>query len=257
MPGEAVLQKWEKALRRFLRDWQNRDEVIGALVTGSYAAGTATRFSDIDIHIVLDDHVTWRERGNVVVDGFLIEYFANPVSQILKYMDEDFKRGRRTDARMFVIGHIIFDKNGAVEELQKQARIKLRKHFPRPNALWIENSKYELWDSLDNLTELNERLSPNFNCSYYFHLARMISIYSFFLGFDTPPFARLYQYLTDGDFRKKYKLENPPDRRFASLIAKCMVKADFPKLKELTGYVLTRMGGFEINGWKLRSRVEI
>jgi predicted nucleotidyltransferase len=62
---------WEHALDRFLLGWKVRAYVKGAVVCGSRVAGTATKFSDIDVHIVMDDRVRWRERGLKIVDGYL------------------------------------------------------------------------------------------------------------------------------------------------------------------------------------------
>jgi len=69
---------WQLALEKFLKEWKEKDFVEGALLTGSYAIGMETKYSDVDVYIILSDSVEWRERGNKVIDGVLIEYFANP-----------------------------------------------------------------------------------------------------------------------------------------------------------------------------------
>ncbi|WP_231630083.1 nucleotidyltransferase domain-containing protein [Lysinibacillus sp. ZYM-1] len=76
------MDNWKIALETLLKDWQGRDDVVGTLVCGSYVTGKPSKRSDIDVHIVLENDVTWRERGNQIIDGFLIEYFANPPGQI-------------------------------------------------------------------------------------------------------------------------------------------------------------------------------
>ncbi|SYZ72580.1 conserved hypothetical protein [Candidatus Zixiibacteriota bacterium] len=251
------MKSWERALRKFLDEWEGRPEVIGALVTGSFAAGTATKYSDIDIHIVLSDKVTWRERGNRVVDGYLIEYFANPVRQIMKYFENDFRIGRHTDARMFVIGKIIFDKTGAVARLRECARRDLKRPFAKPAKTWVETAKYELWDGLDNLKELGHSRSRNFSLMYNWQMMRTVALYARFLRIEMPPAARLLKYFSDRKFREKYEMTIFPDRKFISLAKRCLESPAFPGIEKLTGHVLQKMGGFEINGWKLKTPLDI
>ena len=50
---------WEKALDKFLQDWRRKKYVLGAMLTGSYAMGSPTRYSDIDIVIILR-LLSWR-----------------------------------------------------------------------------------------------------------------------------------------------------------------------------------------------------
>ena len=83
------MKDWETALDKFLVSWKVRKEVTGVLVCGSFVTGKPAPHSDIDLHIVLSESVLWRERGNKIVDGFLIEYFANPPRQIREYFKED------------------------------------------------------------------------------------------------------------------------------------------------------------------------
>lgn len=65
------MEKWKKAMNTFIEGWRSNQDVVAAMVCGSYVTGKASRRSDIDIHIVLNDEVEWRERGNQYVDGFL------------------------------------------------------------------------------------------------------------------------------------------------------------------------------------------
>src|SRR4051812_21721623 len=71
----ASRDRWGKLIENFLAEWQAREPLVGALVTGSRVIGTATPESDIDIHLILPDDVEWRERGNLRIDGLLVEYF--------------------------------------------------------------------------------------------------------------------------------------------------------------------------------------
>ena len=78
------------------------------------------KYSDVDVYIVLSDMIDWRERGNVIIDGVLVEYFANPVKQIRHYFEKEFKQNIRSTARIITIGKVLFDKTGIAEELKKK-----------------------------------------------------------------------------------------------------------------------------------------
>ena len=83
------MENWEKALKKFLQRYENEDYYEGAIACGSYVSGNNNEFSDIDVHIVLKRGNEWRERGNLEIDGFLIEYFANPVNKYESYMEDE------------------------------------------------------------------------------------------------------------------------------------------------------------------------
>ena len=81
------MNDWEKALEKFLDKYKNEDYFLGAILTGSYVIGNNDENSDIDIYIVTKDTTTWRERGNKLIDDFLIEYFINPKKKVLSYFE--------------------------------------------------------------------------------------------------------------------------------------------------------------------------
>ena len=108
---DTAKNNWQLALEKFLEEWKEKDFVEAALLTGSRAIGTDTLYSDVDIYIILSDSVDWRERGNKVIDGVLIEYFANPPRQIKHYFEKEFKENSKCTARIVAVGETLFDKN--------------------------------------------------------------------------------------------------------------------------------------------------
>jgi predicted nucleotidyltransferase len=254
------MKTWEDSLNTFLKTWQNKKEVIGALLCGSHVTGTATKFSDIDIHIILSDKVNWRERGNKVVDGHLIEYFANPAKQIRKYFEENYKNNSRSDARMFTVGKILFDKKGEAKKLQEEAKKQIKRAFKKPTKLQIEFAKYSLWDNLDNLKDLADQNSPNYKIFYYINLQNAIRTYGKFLGVEVCATTKLSKFLNDDDFKKRYSIEGFKDKKFVALANACLVDDSLAKslknTEKLIGYVQQKMGGFNIDGWKVRTKVD-
>lgn len=83
---------WKIALNKFV-DKYKKDELVKAiLLVGSYAVKNNDEYSDIDVYIIIDEKANYRERGNTLIDNYLIEYFINPVNKIIEYMEND-KRG--------------------------------------------------------------------------------------------------------------------------------------------------------------------
>ncbi|NDI33922.1 nucleotidyltransferase domain-containing protein [Chengkuizengella sediminis] len=254
------MEKWETALNSFLIEWKQRPEVTAVMVCGSYVTGNPSPRSDIDIHILLDDKVEWRERGNKVVDGFVIEYFANPPKQIIKYFEEDFNNKRTMSMVQFLTGNVLFDHTGIVEHLKTEAARWKNKIYERYDETLIEVKKYSIWDSYDNLLDCFEQHRPDFQLVYNNALSHLFNDYSSFLGYQQIPYYQLYTFLTNPIYHKKY-LTNPfPDSQFSQLFIQAVeensIELMMESFKNLTDYVLEKMGGFHIDGWKIKSSVE-
>jgi predicted nucleotidyltransferase len=253
--------EWKKALSKFIAPWKKRNDVVGALVCGSYVTGNPSRHSDIDVQILLDGKVKWRERGNKIVDGFLIEYFANPLPQNFKYFERDYLRDRdRTNAHMFLTGEVLFDKNGDMETLVQAAGKWEKKKFSKLDNGGVERAKYSVWDNRDNLEEVFERGSDDFYLVYYDYLRNLLEIYAQFLTYPRIKTRKALKFLSSTKERAKYRLEDFPDKRFVALFMKAVVLKDRKKMmneyRSVAEHVLKEMGGFEIDGWKLRSDLE-
>ena len=252
-----MLSNWEKALEKFLEPWEKMDEVEAAMLTGSYATGNQSRYSDIDVHIILADNVTWRERGNKIIDGFLIEYFANPPGQLKKYLKEDWSGYSRNDSNMYVNGKILFDKTGIMGKLKENAKNELARPFPEMNKINLELGRYFIWDELQNLFDLYYNNDPGFNYSYHLLLDLIINKYSQYKKSPLLPKSKLWKCLFDEEFRSKYNMKINLEKDFIALIHKCLTAPNIEAIKELSEYTLENMGRFNIDGWKLRSPVEL
>jgi len=57
----------------------------------------------------------------------------------------------------------------------------------------------------------------------------------------------------------KYLLQDFPDRQFVDLIKKALIESNKEQAlhlyEKISNHVLAKMGGFKIDGWKLRSPV--
>ena len=247
--------EWKEAADKFLEEWKDKDYVVGAVVAGSYVTGNPTPNSDVDIHILLSDDIQWRERGNKIVNGYLIEYFANPLKRQYKYLEEDYKKRTRTTTHMFSNGLILFDKTGEVKKFVSEMKKLDKEPFEEVSKEEIEMMKYFIWDNFDNVEGHYKAGKKGFELVYYNSLYKIYSSYSKYLGETIVQPQKFYEELVDD---KKVFLEKGfRDEKFCKLIEKSVNEKDkqdlVNNLKELTEYVLEQMGGFEIDGWIVRN----
>ena len=259
-PGEGEARRtphWVAALNEWLAPWRKRPEVTGALVCGSYVTGEPSPRSDIDVHLLLKPSIRWRERGNDIVDGFLIEYFANPPKMIQKYFIEDFSNNVHHCATQFATGRVLFDEIGAVRRIKAAARKWIAKPFRKPSAAETAAAKYGLWDQLDNFHDACERGAPGLPYVYAQQLSWLLRTYARHRGDCIPSPIKTYRFLTANDFATRYLQRTFSDAMFGRRLAAAMLETDPAKmrssLESLTRYVHRKMGGFEIDGFRLRS----
>ena len=257
------MEKWQKPLDKFLSEWKDRPYVLGAILTGSRATTHYSERSDFDVYIILSDSIRWRERGNKVIDGLLFEYFANPAKQIRTYFKKEFSDYDRLTSTMFVTGKVIFDRTGAVRRLVREAQRWLDKDFPKQGRQQREQDKYAVSDLLDGLRDLHDHGSKGFEFLYYHTLKRTFDGYAKFLRVEPPSTneSKMVKILEDADFRRQYKIREFPDRIFVRLFLRCLEKKTdaerMDSIDMLAKHVLNKMGGFDIDGWKLRSKLDL
>lgn len=255
---------WKQKLDIFLAHFEHINEVVGILVCGSYITGNPTNHSDLDVHLILDSSVDFRERGNKIVDGLLIEYFANPPQQILKYFEEDISENSLMAQTQFATGEILLDKNGEVQKLKEKARAMIADFYVKDdnssNMQMFALSKYGLWDMLDDLQDAFENGRPDFDFLYFNNLDRMIAIY---MGCINRPYhcKVILGNITDSTVREKYLLKELPDAAISGLIVQCIKAASKDEKLELyqrlTTEILDKCGGFSIDGFKFKSGLDI
>jgi len=252
---------WEEKLAAFLSGFEHIDDVVGVLACGSYVTGSPTAHSDLDVHIVLDDRAAYRERGNKIVGGLLIEYFANPPRQILRYFEDDFRNVNPCSQTQFATGRILMDKTGDVAALKEKALAMLDtlRESEKAKPAMSELAKYGLWDMLDDLQDAHERDRPDFDFLYFNFLDRMVA--SYMRSLNRPYNAKtMLGNITDSAVKEKYLLRELPDAEIGSLIAQSITAASraekLDAYEKLTSAILESAGGFRIDGFKFKSDLD-
>ena len=195
-----------------------------------------------------------------MVNNYLIEYFVNPPKQIKKYFEEDYKDLRPHSMVQFLTGRIIFDKFDEIKKLKEEAKGWMNKEPNELKDFSLELMKYNLWDLLDNLSDGFEQDREDFDFVYYNSLRVLYEEYARYLRKEIIPFDQVFRYMSDPHFLEKYLAKGFPDTNFRDKFLHCLKdRENASKMKmyeDLTEYVLDQMGGFTIDGWKIRSLVD-
>jgi len=255
-----MVEKWKIALKEFLKRYEEDDDVVGAILCGSYATGNYNEYSDINVYLVLKNELYYQERGNLDSNSYLIEYFINPVWKIKKYMQDEFTNNNLGTANMFAYGKIIYDVDGSVKALQDLALDYIDKPLNNITADKLDMNNYHLWDKLDELKVCLKENNPQFNLVYYNLLGEVYDAYSEYLSIPKLPETKIYKILTDEDFRRKYHVFKLPEDEFIKLYIKCfeLQKPDimYKTIEELINYYYNKQGGFNIRSFKLRTDLD-
>lgn len=252
------MKDWEEALDKFIKPWKAKKYVVAALISGTYVTGKPDKFSDLDVQIICDDTIGWRQRGNEVIDGYVIEYFVNPVRQVKKYFEREYKEGTPHTITMLLTGKVIFDKKKIMPKLLLEAK-KWNKPLKKLEKLPLEISKYHIWDLEDNLKSTFHSNNPDYVFVYHNALQKLYKAYSRFLQETGNHPHKTYLFLTSNEKRKQYLKKEFPDKTFAQLFVKAMIENKKSQMLKyyvsLTKHVLKEMGGFGLHGWKIRNKI--
>lgn len=143
MGGEAVEFARQLVLQRF-------PSARAAWLGGSFAAGTATGGSDLDITVLLDGEPA-PYRFSVVVNGQPVELFVQTERSLSDFCRDDRARRRPTTMRLVGSSIVLVDRDGSGQRLQKQLhQMDLDgPDFVDPSTL--EAMRYSVSDLLEDL----------------------------------------------------------------------------------------------------------
>ena len=252
------MNNWENALNKFLDQYKDEDYFLGAILTGSYATGNNTPNSDIDVFIVTKDSTTWRERGNKLIDGYLIEYFINPVRQVLNEFEEGFINNGIATTRIFLGSKILYDKDGTIEKLINIAKENINREIEPLPEFKKKMNNYTIWHSFYELTSKYER-KEDIDFTYNIYLNNIIE--SYFLNKQIPllPIHKIEKMLINEEYRKRYNINKLPNEEFVKKLLNCFNEKDYDKrykyAKELYDYYMNENSDFDINDFSLRSEI--
>jgi len=252
------MQKWEKALNKFMQRYVNKPWFEGAVLCGSYSTGNQNKFSDIDVVIVGSNDLGWQEKSNCYVDGFLMEYTINPIYKVREFMESGLKRHCLIDQNMYAYGVILYDKHGEIKKLHQQAIRDINKKLKPFSKYSNDFTKYHLWDKYDELKSLSNG-GFHIDLVYWTLVNMLIEAYYNFNCLPHVSWSKIEKILTDKDFAKRYHADKLPDKKFANLLMGCFNAKQKEKMTAITklyNYVMKSGGGFEIGQFQARRKIE-
>lgn len=248
------MEDYEIAAHKFLEKYKNKKSYLGAIICGSYVMGSPSKYSDVDLHILMDDTFDHRERGNKMVNGFIIDYFVNPIKRFEKYVEADRNLRTKYVTHMFKTGKIIDDTDKRVYNLKKELEKEFKKKFPPLKKADVEGYKYFMTDSYKNLEEKEKE--PDFLFVYYHYLNYIRESYLKYLRVEVGSIHNAASYIYDKKKREKYLVEDIKDKKFKTLFKKCL-NQDSPvkmlkNVKSLRDHVVKEMGGINMKSFHMK-----
>ena len=253
------MEKWEKVVYKFLDEYKDKDFFLGAILTGSYATGNQNKFSDIDIYIVAKNSINWRERGNKLIDGYIIDYFIDPVRKINEYLDKESKTYELINTRAFATGKILSDKDKTVENLVEKAKEILNGKLKDLDSYTYSMNCYKVFEYFAEV-ESKYRNKMDIDLSYYLFIERLVHAYLQNKKIGSVSLNKLEYILENKEFKEKYSINKLPDEKFIELLKDCLKEKDYNKrfvcAKRIYDHFTNEFSDFDINNFSLVDRFE-
>jgi predicted nucleotidyltransferase len=212
----------EKALKKFLKKWQNNNDVVGILLTGSHAIDMNHKNSDVDIRIFLTENYK-TTKGIIEIDGYKFSYLVRSHNIIENRLKKEFSMNSRFEATTISMGKILFEKDGILSELKKLADYYQKSDFNMRDIdiEVLKSNIYLLYNYKSYLETLDED-SPYFIYTYMAFMKISLNFYSHFLNFEIVSDLKVEKLLTNDLFRNKCSWSRFPDEEFVLLWQICI-----------------------------------
>ena len=214
--------------------------------------------SDIDLYIVIKNNGK-RYRGIVIIDDREVEYFVNPIEQLIS----DFGNAKKipacagmTDTSQMTIlnmlssGELLQDKDEQIAELQKRAQDIVSAGVKKMSDYQIHMAKYFINDYMNDLKDSYDNIID-------FAWQRNVDLVLNYLVETVCAFHQIH--ITKAKYQKE-KLEKT-DKEFVTLYEKVVntnsKKEKQENIQKLAKYVIKELGGNLDKEWEIVSDVEV
>lgn len=110
-----------------VKQYKPDKNVLGILLFGSAVRNKFDQFSDIDIYILLNKKGKY-SRVNFVQNGIRIDIILDTKSETNSFLKDDIYNVKRNTSHMLAHGRILYQKDGYLTEIVKQAKNNLKLH---------------------------------------------------------------------------------------------------------------------------------
>lgn len=252
-----MVEKWKLALKEFLKEYEDDDDVIGALLYGSYANDTYNDYSDINVYLVLRDEAEYFEEGITESNSYIISYYKKNYSGIKENMEDELKLSiYNQTSTIFAYGKILYDVNGSVKELQDLALTYIDNGMKNVDSEILDISNKNIWYLSKELkaSYYEERL--DFYELYYELLHEIYRSYCRYENIPVGDRLKIYKNLSNKEFRGKNHIFKVPDEKFTKMYLKCYeqdkTKTMFDNITRLLNYYYEKQGGYNIRNYRHR-----
>ncbi len=233
MPVEKINEKTEQLLNKFLEEniyprVLDKDNLLAVIAYGSSLTGYASKNSDIDLMIILNESVK-TTRGVKIFKSQKIEYF---IKSLEKFMTEsDYYAFSNCPSRVALAqnAYFLYDRHDLIKNFLNSEIEYYNENRQRPyenNLLKI----VQIENRIASLQNIFERNGKEFNMVYYNILEMIRSLHMKNSDEADVPFAKAYRVYTEPEYYDKYisnKASNPlPDKDFVALYCKCVEEAN-------------------------------
>ena len=149
--NKSFAKKFQPAFEK-VKQLQLEERYLGAFIFGSIARGDATKDSDFDVKVVVNQHNPCKNINHPVMNGVKLDITFQSFGQLQEFTKQEIKRAERIP--MVAESTIIFDKTGEITKLrQKAQKAKPRKATAENYQLiqfMIYHANNKVERSLDN-----------------------------------------------------------------------------------------------------------
>lgn len=238
----------------YIEKWKTDKNVIGIVLSGSYATKLNTKNSDVDLRIIFSEDEEAHYKGVETVSGLEYSYITGTIQSSLRTIHNQFFRVSKFEARMFSLGIILYDTNGEIKELKEKASSIMDLDFDPPSAELLLLKKYMLSNSFSHFTNMNIE-SSLFKYHYFQFLDHIFKAYSSYLTFEIPTVEKINRILFDTEYRIKNNFSEFSDKHFLQLWEDAVnseMKNYIEKAEKLYKHVEECWGIFEAKNFKAK-----
>jgi hypothetical protein len=194
--------------------YRENPSILGIVLYGSQLTGYATNRSDIDLHIIKNNDDNILIRGCQKINGFKIEYFEKPLSDLYLSADNDFLTQNNAMLPIIGFGKILYDSIGLIQKLQEYILKKYAEPLPPLEPDDSKEFAAIIWNRIEILQEMFEINCDEFDSTYYITLEKIRKLYSRMLGCPDIPDYKTKKLYTNRKYRVAFGKTKVPDEYF-------------------------------------------
>lgn len=229
MPTNNINHKVKEVVESFLDEYiypeiLDMHQLLGILVYGSSLTGNASKNSDIDLLILMNEGSVVT-RGVTIHKGQKIEYFIKPIE---RFFDESIMFTNSNCPSHVALGqnaYILYDNGGIVKNFLEADKTFYNKNHKKPNVDF-DKKLVQIENRLASLKNIADRYGKEFYYVYYNTLELIRQYNSGVNGEADIPFAKAYRIYTDPEYYDKFvgqDADNPkPTDEFVKRYISCI-----------------------------------